>query len=103
MDANTWIKANFRSSFSVEELAKAEAMSVSTFHQKFKQVIGMGPVQCQKALRLTEAHRLMLDESNSVTQVAFTVGYESLSQFIRDYRRKYGCSPKEDIVKVRSF
>lgn len=60
--ANSWIKENFRSSFTVEELAERRNMSVSQFHQKFKNAVGMGPLQCQKRLRLTEGRCLMLDE-----------------------------------------
>ena len=63
--ANSWIKKNFRDSFAVEDLAEQQNMSVSLFHQKFKSAVGMGPLQCQKRLRLTEARRLMLDESKS--------------------------------------
>lgn len=58
-EINSWIKKNFRNSFTVEELAKQRNMSVSLFHQKFKSAVGMGPLQCQKRLRLTEARRLM--------------------------------------------
>ena len=76
-------------------------MSVSNFHQKFKSAVGMGPLQCQKRLRLTEARRLMLDENASVTDAAIEVGYESVSQFIRDYRKTFGSSPKEDIQNLR--
>ena len=95
--ANSWIKENFRSSFTVEELAEQRNMSVSLFHQKFKSAVGMGPLQCQKRLRLTEARRLMLDEKKNVTEAFLEVGYESLSQFIRDYRKMFGAAPKEDI------
>ena len=76
-------------------------MSVSLFHQKFKSAVGMGPLQCQKRLRLTEARRLMLDENRNVTEVSLEVGYESLSQFTRDYRRMFGQRPKEDILLLR--
>ena len=72
-------------------------MSVSRFHQKFKSAVGMGPLQCQKRLRLTEARRLMLNENISVTEAALEVGYESLSQFIRDYKRMFYAPLKEDI------
>lgn len=72
--ANNWIKQNFRKTFSVEELAQQRNMSVSAFHQKFKSAVGMGPLQCQKRLRLTEARRLMLDENFSVTDAAMEVG-----------------------------
>ena len=76
-------------------------MSVSQFYQKFKSAVGMGPMQCQKRLRLTEARRLMLDEGRNVTEASAEVGYESLSQFIRDYRRMFGSAPKEDVLSLR--
>lgn len=99
--ANSWIKQNFRKTFSVEELAEQQNMSVSAFHQKFKSAVGMGPLQCQKRLRLTEARRLMLDENSSVTDAALEVGYESVSQFIRDYRKMFSAPPKEDVQNLR--
>lgn len=99
---NSWIKKNFRNAFTVEELAEKRNMSVSLFHQKFKSAVGMGPLQCQKRLRLTEARRLMLDENRNVTEASFEVGYESVSQFTRDYRKMFGLTPKEDILKLRS-
>ena len=99
-DSN-WIKENFRSSFTVESLAEQQNMSVSLFHQKFKSAVGMGPLQCQKRLRLTEARRLMLDESRNVTEASLEVGYESVSQFIRDYRKMFGAAPKEDISRFK--
>ena len=76
-------------------------MSVSAFHQKFKSVVGMGPLQCQKRLRLTEARRLMLDENASVTEASAEVGYESVSQFIRDYKKMFHTPPKEDVQNLR--
>lgn len=72
-------------------------MSVSAFHHKFKSAVGMGSLQCQKRLRLTEARRLMFDENKSVTETSLDVGYESVSQFIRDYRKVFNASPKEDM------
>lgn len=99
--ANSWIKENFRDPFSVEELAEQRNMSVTLFHQKFKSAVGMGPLQCQKRLRLTEARRLMLDEHRNVTEASAEVGYESLSQFIRDYRKMFGAAPREDILNLR--
>ena len=96
-EANSWIKQNYRRNFRVEELAEQWNMSVSQFHQKFKNAVGMGPLQCQKRLRLTEARRLMLDEGKNATEAAFDVGYESLSQFTREYRKMFGNSPSEDI------
>ena len=61
----------------------------------------MGPLQCQKRLRLTEARRLMLDENKNVTEASLDVGYESTSQFIRDYRKMFGLPPGEDIGRLR--
>lgn len=78
-------------------------MSVSLLHQKFKSAVGMGPLQCQKRLRLTEARRLMLDENRNVTEASLQVGYESVSQFTRDYRKMFGLKPKEDVLKLRSL
>ena len=77
-------------------------MSVSLFHQMFKSAVGMGPLQCQKRLRLTEARRLMLDENKNVTEASGEVGYESLSQFVRDYRKMFGKAPKEDIQYIQN-
>ena len=61
----------------------------------------MGLLQCQKRLRLTEARRLMLDENKNVTEAAFDVGYESLSQFTREYKRMFGAAPKEDTALLK--
>ena len=61
----------------------------------------MGPLQCQKRLRLTEARRLMLDENRNVTEASLEVGYESVSQFIRDYKKIFGAAPKEDILHFK--
>lgn len=94
---NSWIKENYKTAFTVEQLADKINMSISNFHQKFKSAVGMGPLQCQKRLRLTEARRLMLDENVGVTDAAMNVGYESVSQFIRDYKKMFCLTPKEDI------
>lgn len=102
-EANSWIKENFRDSFTVEHLAEQRNMSVSQFHQKFKSAVGMGPLQCQKRLRLTEARRLMLDDGKNVTEASAEVGYESLSQFIRDYKKMFGTAPKEDIRNLQRY
>ena len=61
----------------------------------------MGPLQCQKRLRLTEARRLMLDDGLNVTEASLEVGYESVSQFIRDYKKMFGAAPKEDILRFK--
>lgn len=100
-EINSWIKQNYRNTFTVEELAEKNSMSVSHLHQKFKSAVGMGVLQCQKRLRLTEARRLMLDENKNVTEASLDVGYESVSQFIREYRKMFGQSPKEDIMMLQ--
>lgn len=102
-EANRWIKENFRDPFTVGKLAEQWNMSVSVFHQRFKSAVGMGPLQCQKRLRLTEARRLMLDEKKNVTEAAMEVGYESVSQFIREYKKMFGAAPKEDVLSIRQY
>lgn len=98
---NSWIKQNYKKPFTVDKLAEQSNMSLSSFHQKFKTAIGMGPLQCQKKLRLLEGRRLMLNKSLSVTETAFEVGYESVSQFIRDYHRMFGQSPQKDVQAIK--
>ncbi len=63
----------------------------------------MGPLQCQKRLRLTEARRLMLDEGRNVTEASLDVGYESVSQFTRDYKKMFGAAPKEAISHFKEM
>lgn len=99
---NSWIKENYKNSFSVENLARQANMSVSGFHQKFKSAVGMGPIQCQKKLRLIEARNLMFRNGLSVTSASLEVGYESLSQFNRDYRQIFGETPKKDIKNLQN-
>lgn len=99
---NDWIKSNYKSAFAVDDLAQNLNMSVASFHRKFKAAIGMGPLQCQKQLRLVEARRSMLNEGHSVTDVALDVGYESMSQFSREYKRMFGLPPQRDIQALRA-
>ncbi|MFZ7102439.1 MAG: AraC family transcriptional regulator N-terminal domain-containing protein [Peptococcaceae bacterium] len=96
-----WIRKNFTRSFTVEELAKSNNMSVSGLHHKFKSVTSMGPLQYQKELRLREARRLMLSECMDATTAAMEVGYESSSQFTREYKRLFGQPPFKDIRALR--
>lgn len=91
------IMNNYDQSFRVEDLADIANMSVSTLHRQFKEVTSMSPIQFQKQLRLQEARRLLLSESTDATEAAFRVGYESPSQFSREYSRMFGLPPKEDI------
>lgn len=82
----------------VDELAKAARMSTSSFHQHFKAMTSMTPLQFQKQLRLLEARRLMVTEDTNVTEAAYQVGYESVSQFSREYSRMFGVAPKRDVM-----
>ncbi|AIQ12940.1 AraC family transcriptional regulator [Paenibacillus durus] len=96
-----WIKENYARSFTVEELAKSCNMSTSGLHHKFKAITTMGPLQYQKQLRLQEARRQMLSGPMGATMAALTVGYESPSQFNREYRRLFGLPPLQDIKALR--
>jgi transcriptional regulator GlxA family with amidase domain len=100
--AIAWIKTNFRNAFSVEDLADEARMSSSALHQHFKTVTGMTPLQYQKQLRLQEARRLMLTQATDAAMAGHTVGYDSPSQFSREYRRLFGAPPLRDIEKLRS-
>lgn len=85
----------------IDEMASMARMSPSSFHQHFKAVTGMTPLQFHKHLRLLEARRLMVSETASVAEAAYEVGYESPSQFSREYSRAFGSSPKQDALTQR--
>lgn len=85
----------------VEELAKAVNMSLSSFHHNFKLITGMSPLQFQKMFRLQEARRLLIAEGLEAAEAAFQVGYESPSQFSREYSRLFGLPPKSDVKKLQ--
>ena len=97
-----WIKNNFAEPFRLEEIAHRAHMSRSGFHQQFKAVTAMTPLQYQKQLRLQEARRLMLSERADAATACYRVGYESASQFSREYRRMFGQSPRRDIARLRA-
>ena len=89
------LRADFREAIEVPELARSVGMSPSSFHRHFKLVTATTPLQYQKDLRLTEARRLLMTGDHSVSTAAFEVGYESTTQFSREYSRKYGVPPSE--------
>ncbi len=95
------LNTRFAEALPVETLAREAGMSLSTFHQHFKALTAMSPLQYQKQLRLTEARRLMLSERLDASTAAFRVGYESPSQFSREYRRLFGTPPSKDIADRR--
>ncbi len=96
------IKTEFNQSLRIEDLANRVKMSPSSFHQHFKQVTSMSPLQYQKQLRLLEARRLMLTEDFDAIAAAHQVGYESPSQFSREYSRMFGAPPMRDIERLRT-
>ncbi|QAR32661.1 AraC family transcriptional regulator [Geovibrio thiophilus] len=96
-----WLKANFSQPLRVNDLAEMANMGTSTFHHHFRSMTALSPLQYQKQLRLQEARRLMLTEHIDAASAAFQVGYESPSQFSREYSRLYGAPPVRDIVALR--
>lgn len=95
------IKADFTKPLRVEDLAEQANMSPSSFHRHFKAVTSMSPLQYQKQLRLLRARQMMLAENADATQAAYQVGYESTSQFSREYARMFGAPPIRDIERLR--
>jgi AraC-like DNA-binding protein len=95
------IKTDFAQTMRVEDLADRVSMSPSSFHYHFKAVTSMSPLQYQKQLRLLEARRLMLAENSDAANAAYQVGYESPSQFSREYSRMFGAPPIRDIERLR--
>ena len=95
------LRAEYRSRMPIERLAAAAAMSLTAFHKHFKHMTSLTPGQYQKRLRLIEARRIMLDEGFSASSAAFEVGYESVSQFTREYGRLFQAPPKRDALRVR--
>ncbi|TGU74232.1 AraC family transcriptional regulator [Geomonas terrae] len=96
-----WLKGNYATPLRIEDLAARVSMSTSTFHHHFRTLTAMSPLQYQKMLRLNEARRLMLAERVDATTAAFNVGYESTSQFSREYSRLFGAPPLRDITYLR--
>ena len=99
--AVAWLKQNFTQSLHVDELAARTYMSPSTFRQHFRTITGMSPLQYQKQLRLQEARQLMLNQNLDAGNASGIVGYESASQFSREYRRLFGAPPQRDVRLMR--
>jgi AraC-like DNA-binding protein len=95
--AVAWLKANYAKPLRVDELASVAQMGVSTFHHHFRTLTAMSPVQYQKRMRLHMARVRMLTEGVDAATAAFDVGYESASQFNREYRRLFGQPPMRDV------
>ncbi|WP_439499361.1 AraC family transcriptional regulator [Bosea sp. (in: a-proteobacteria)] len=97
-----WIKRNYDKSFDLETVASQARMSPSALHQHFKAVTAMSPLQYQKQLRLQEARRLILSAALDAASAGFRVGYESPSQFSREYSRLFGAPPLRDVARLRA-
>jgi AraC-like DNA-binding protein len=98
-----WLKGNFTQPLRIDDLAAQASMSSSTFHHHFRSMTALSPLQYQKQLRLQEARRLMLAERMDAANAAFQVGYESPSQFSREYNRLFGAPPLRDITNLRQL
>ena len=99
--AITWLNGNFEQPLRIDNLAREANLSVSTLHHRFKSVTAMSPLQYQKQLRLNEARRLMLSEGLDASAAGYRVGYESPSQFSREYSRQFGAPPVPDLARLR--
>ncbi len=96
-----WIRDHYTRSFRVEDVAQLAGMSVSAFYRNFQAVTAMSPIQFQKQIRLQEARLLLATHPNDVTGVSHRVGYDSPSQFTREYRRQFGAPPSQDAARLR--
>jgi AraC-like DNA-binding protein len=96
------LRSRFRETVRIEELAEIAHLSVSAFHRQFKALTSLTPLQYQKQIRLLEARRLMASRAFNVEAAAFEVGYESPSQFSREYARVFGAPPKRDLKRLQS-
>ena len=96
-----WLQSNYTQPLRIDELAAQVSMSTSTFHHHFRSMTALSPLQYQKQLRLQEARRLMLMEHMDAGTASFEVGYESPSQFSREYSRLFGAPPLRDIMNLR--
>jgi AraC-like DNA-binding protein len=96
-----WIRENYGRPFRVQDLADASGMSVSAFHRNFQAVTTMSPISFQKQIRLQEARLLLAAGPADVARVGHRVGYDSPSQFSREYRRQFGAPPGQDAARLR--
>ena len=102
-NAIAWLKENYRQPLKVDELARRFNMAESSFYRHFGKVTSLSPLQYQKRLRLYEAQRLMLSENFDAANAAFEVGYESPSQFSREYKRMFGEPPKTNVNRIQNI
>ena len=96
-----WIRTHFAESIRIDDLAQMAGMSLSSFHRQFRAATAMSPLQYQKQVRLQEARSRLMVQPEEVATVGFAVGYDSPSQFSREYRRLFGAPPGKDAVRLR--
>ncbi|GAA5004148.1 AraC family transcriptional regulator [Streptomyces siamensis] len=96
-----WIREHYAEPIRVQDVARLSGMSVSAFHRNFQAVTAMSPIQFQKQIRLQEARLLLATHSDDITGVGHRVGYDSPSQFSREYRRQFGAPPSQDAANLR--
>jgi AraC-like DNA-binding protein len=95
MKATVYIKENFNKALAMPEIAKFTGMSLPSFYSHFKSITGLSPLQYQKEIRLIQAQQLLKEKELTLTSVAFEVGYESPTQFSREFKRRFGVTPKK--------
>ena len=96
-----WIRGHYAEAIRIEELATIAGMSVTSFHRHFRGITSMTPIQYQKHIRLQKARSRLISAARDVAEVGFSVGYDSPSQFSREYRRLFGRSPGKDGESLR--
>ena len=96
-----WIRDHYAQPFRVEDVAQLSGMSVSAFYRNFQAVTALSPIQFQKQIRLQEARLLLATHPNDIARVGHRVGYDSPSQFSREYRRQFGAAPSQDAARLR--
>lgn len=96
-----WIRENYSAPLNIQSIANKSDLGVTTFHRQFKQMTGLSPIQYQKQLRLLEARKRLVFSHDSVSEAAYAVGYESPSQFNREYTRFFGAPPARDAASIR--
>lgn len=101
-NAIAWLKENYREPLKIDKLAQKFNMAESSFYRHFSKVTSLSPLQYQKQLRLYEAQRLMLSENFDAANAAYKVGYESASQFNREYKRMFGTPPKTNVNQIKN-
>lgn len=98
--AMAWIREHYAEHLRIEAMATVAGMSVSVFHRRFKAISGLSPLQYQKQIRLHEARRRLVTERSDAATAAYAVGYESASQFSREYKRLFGAPPRRDVGEL---